>query len=1061
MARSTRLAAVWAILALLVAGGVRAQSGVQLADDVRAMRLALAGSDRASRVSVSADGRLRKPALGEYDLVALRVEFQSDTTRFTTGTGRFADDLYGGLEPAVDPLPHDAGYFRAHLDFLEHYVERVSDGQVTLRTHLLPEIVQVSGRMGDYAPTGPDASSDTELAKLAALVEEAWSLADQQIDFDLSGFDPERTAFLIFHAGVGRDIELIGTTLDKTPEDLPSLFFDRAALSRLGVRDVSFNGFAVDHTMILPRTETRLGMDFIVDEPFLLELSINGLLAASFFNYLGAPDLFDTETGESAIGPFGLMDPLGIFAYRGLFPPEPTAWTKCYLGWTEPIELTGGGPQVVELRAASEPGGSPSARASVSDAEYFLVENRYRDPEEDGLILTVRQADGEVIEQHIQNGDPEFNSFNIGGFVGGVVVAVDNYDWALPGGVDENENPLNGGVLIWHVDERRLVAGLPRNAVNVGANNRAIDLEEADGAQDIGFPSGPFGPQADIGTPFDYFYEGNPVEVLTEAGSRIRLYQNRFGPDTHPGSETNAGGPSFIVLEDFSSPAASMSFTYRLAEVDGLERLDPYTDAEATIRNEGIRFGPGSLVFSSPSGPVVYSASSSAAVFVESGALVRSLAPPLISDGHIVVLTRDDGLRLEARTINEPEANPAWILELRTGVSEAVPISPIVGARSGRIHIVLQTSSDTHLLEATPTSAELRDASEFGALLGLTAPPAGVQDELIVAGRTGAGSLGNPRLWTYSIPPEDTVGYPIFGQDSDGIVGAIPIIESGSLLLLRPDGSVLEVDVRSAAESAAVRRGEPMMEATLGPHPVLFDLDDDGHLDVLATYGPWLLAFTQSGAMVRDFPRRATDTISGQPLLLQFEAEDDWTILVPGEGGYLHALGPTRQRAGFPLEVGHRARATPLLTGNVLHVVSEDGEVKGWRIPPVASVGWGRLYGDSANRNFSHHVGGAPPDGLADALIVRSETYNWPNPVEGSSTHFRIRTSRNARVTLKIVDAGGALVGDLDFGVVQAGIATELEWTADVPSGLYFARYRARTTGGEEEMALIKLAVIR
>src|SRR5690606_18539340 len=144
---------------------------------------------------------------------------------------------------------------------------------------------------------------------------------------------------------------------------------------------------------------------------------------------------------------------------------------------------------------------------------------------------------GEVIEQHIQNGDPEFNSFNIGGFVGGVVVAVDNYDWALPGGVDENENPLNGGVLIWHVDERRLVAGLPRNAVNVGANNRAIDLEEADGAQDIGFPSGPFGPQADIGTPFDYFYEGNPVEVLTEAGSRSE--ERRVGQERTGGSSVD------------------------------------------------------------------------------------------------------------------------------------------------------------------------------------------------------------------------------------------------------------------------------------------------------------------------------------------------------------------------------------------------------------------------------------------------------------------------------------------------------------------------------------------
>src|SRR5690606_1569514 len=238
MARSTRLAAVWAILALLVAGGARAQIGVRLADDVRAMRLALAGSDGVSLVHVSADGRLRKPALGEYDLVALRVEFQSDTTRFTTGTGRFADDLYGGLEPAVDPLPHDAGYFQAHLDFLEHYVERVSDGQVTLRTHLLHETVQVSGRMGDYAPTGPDASSDEELAKLAALVEEAWSLADQQIDFDLRGFDPERTAFLTFHAAAGRDTELMGPTRNKPPEALPRPSSDRPAWPRRGARDL-------------------------------------------------------------------------------------------------------------------------------------------------------------------------------------------------------------------------------------------------------------------------------------------------------------------------------------------------------------------------------------------------------------------------------------------------------------------------------------------------------------------------------------------------------------------------------------------------------------------------------------------------------------------------------------------------------------------------------------------------------------------------------------------------------------------------------------------------------
>ncbi|MFB3133732.1 MAG: hypothetical protein ACE10K_14540, partial [Rhodothermales bacterium] len=261
---------------------------------------------------------LRRPAADHYDVVALRVAFQVDTTRFTTGDGTFDGELYpNGLQPSVDPLPHDAAYFQAHLDFLDHYVRRVSDGQTRITTHLVPEVVRLSQEMGAYSPTGFEADSDPERLKLVALIEEAWATASQRSAFDLSSFDPERTVFLIFHAGIGRDIELLGTVLDKTPQDLPSLFFSEQELGRLASGPVAFNGFPVRHTIILPRSETRSAFNFIDDTPFLLELSINGLLAASFFNVLGVPDLFNTATGEPAIGPFGLMDPLGFFAYSG------------------------------------------------------------------------------------------------------------------------------------------------------------------------------------------------------------------------------------------------------------------------------------------------------------------------------------------------------------------------------------------------------------------------------------------------------------------------------------------------------------------------------------------------------------------------------------------------------------------------------------------------------------------------------------------------------------------------------------------------------------------------
>ena len=228
----------------------------------------------ARQQTIQAGGSLmQKPAAPVYDVIALRVGFQPDTSRFTTGRGVFAGALFDTLTAVVDPLPHDAAYFEAHLQFLENYVARVSDGQTVIRTHLIPEVVQLSGQMADYSPIGPNSDTDPELRKLARLPQEAWSLAENLSAFDMTGFDPATTAFILFHAGVGRDIELVGTTLDKTPQDIPTIFFDAAAFNRLLGGGLSFKGFPVDHTILLPRTESRTGFDYIQDVPFLIEFS--------------------------------------------------------------------------------------------------------------------------------------------------------------------------------------------------------------------------------------------------------------------------------------------------------------------------------------------------------------------------------------------------------------------------------------------------------------------------------------------------------------------------------------------------------------------------------------------------------------------------------------------------------------------------------------------------------------------------------------------------------------------------------------------------------------------
>lgn len=71
-----------------------------------------------------------------------------------------------------------------------------------------------------------------------------------------------------FTSGNGRDVELTGTTLDRTPQDIPSVYLSKQALQNL-FDDPSFSGFEisggnliVDHTLILPRTLSRSGVDF-------------------------------------------------------------------------------------------------------------------------------------------------------------------------------------------------------------------------------------------------------------------------------------------------------------------------------------------------------------------------------------------------------------------------------------------------------------------------------------------------------------------------------------------------------------------------------------------------------------------------------------------------------------------------------------------------------------------------------------------------------------------------------------------------------------------------------
>ncbi|HBQ61907.1 MAG TPA: hypothetical protein DD671_20470 [Balneolaceae bacterium] len=437
--------------------------------------------------------------------------------------------------------------------------------------------------MEEYSPTGENFTNE----KIGQLVQDAWTEVANGPNFDDTGLDPENTAFIIFHAGVGRDIELTGTNLDITPFDIPSLYLTKGYLGNL-LDQPNFNGFEVNdgsfrvtNSMIIPRTESRRGLDIQEDE-FVFPLSINGLLIASIGSHLGLPDLFNTETGDPAIGRFGLMDGAGFFAYNGLLPPEPSAWEKIYLGWETPFEISENRSTPIELTASSLDQPNSIAKYSLSSSEYFLIENRHRDPDGNGITITIREPNGNEVQQTFTNEDEAF-VFQEAGFdsllQAGTFVNATNFDFSEPGGLDVGEDEddpsddrnLNGGILIWHIDEAVIDAQLQSGLVNADPQRRGVDLEEADGAQDIGKAlAGALDNSAAFGTAFDFWWDGNDYRVILETGREVSFYDNRFGPDTRPNNDSNTGAKSFFELYDFSENLPAATFSIRAVETEGI-----------------------------------------------------------------------------------------------------------------------------------------------------------------------------------------------------------------------------------------------------------------------------------------------------------------------------------------------------------------------------------------------------------------------------------------------------------------------------------------------------------
>ena len=495
----------------------------------------------------------------------IRVAFQEDDFASTTGNGKFLLES-DGIDCdtyTLDPPPHDRGYFESQLAAVHSYFDAVSYGKFGINlegSHVYPagvnESYTLSQPMNYYNPYN---EYDIQEKRLTELFRDAVTEPYTMDQINFSSYD----LVVVFHAGIGQDFSL--PFLDPTPEDIPSTYVDQAMIQdHLGVSSISFNGSEIEHGILLPESQNHLLFDIAqsmfsgVSEPCEYQYGLTGTFALMIGFAVGLPPLWNIETGESGIGIFGLMDQ-GSNNGRGIVPSPPTSWTRMYAGWESPTYADFG--TSIKLASRNE---NQLVHISINESEYFLIENR-DNTVRDGISLdSIRYLMG---ENSGANEYPPYievlqDSTGIEKNENGVVISVPNYDIGLPA----------SGLLIWHIDETIIYAGLNDYSVNRNLSRLGVDLEEADGAQDIGFPSIFMFNDPTAGYFGDVWFKGNSQYELANPG--MEGMSPEFGPFTHPSTAANDGSSTFIRIGDISRASDTMSFTVSNSYV-----LDGYPDS--------------------------------------------------------------------------------------------------------------------------------------------------------------------------------------------------------------------------------------------------------------------------------------------------------------------------------------------------------------------------------------------------------------------------------------------------------------------------------------------------
>ncbi|MBU1100989.1 MAG: T9SS type A sorting domain-containing protein [Bacteroidetes bacterium] len=961
------------------------------------------------------------------NILAVMVEFQEDNYDATIGNGKFGSiytQAYG--DTILDPLPHNSSYFSDHLEFAKNYYQKVSGGKLNVEYFVLPEVVTVNGFMRDYWP-----SYDSEsFLPLANLAQQSWQIADQQFpevnfgDYDL---------FILFHAGVSNSLDDGRLNLDR---NLPSLYLGEKTFK--DIFGETFAGFPVEggtvgitNTIILPETESR-EYDLITGDKILQELTINGVIVTNIASHLGLPDLFDTATGRSRIGRLGLMDSQAAISNWGLFPPVPSAWEKIQMGWAD-YQTIDSGDHIVTLTVPQIAALTDTTilKVPISSTEYYLIENRAVDAMKDNIILKYKVG-GQVFEKTVlPNTDGSYSISN--DEVDGVLIDVDEYDASLPG----------DGIIIWHIDENVIWANSASNSINNDKTQMGVDVEEADGVQDIGeiFQT-IFGDLlVGEGTADDFWYASNEAE----------LYENKFSFNTNPSTLSNLGGRSNITIEDFSDISTRMSFRVKF-DSDEVTRLTKYN-----LGDFSTKFLTSSLISSEKYFYLVDENGSLRVTnldgnsFYTIGAFSKN-QPCVTTENEIEYVLGNFGNRINLLILDNGNVTVA-------DVQFPKEITAPIVAGNSESGVIIYLGFENGIVDSFALSEIVSKSFTLSSELTNTTSDNAV--ELISL------AFGD-YFWT-------TADRHLHGSDGTAMQFSNRIVQLVSTED-KNSNSILYVGIENS-EVFSVRNQSLFIpfETEYTREAGLFSLgnvSDSGENSFLYSKEFSLYAISPIGGLIDNYPGQDNHSrhYTFQPLVYKEALTDN--IITFTEDGRINVWGSNPLQSFFdsPITTGAAPSIQPVLCRYdinpqvadddklLLAVINTENDFYVWDLGPYRETKWSSLYGNPQNTSFVHQAEDHSTSTDAKLLV---DSYNWPNPVYESTTHIRYKVTEDAQVTIRIFDMAGDLVEEISTAAI-GGFNNESTLNVEsYQSGIYFASLEVNGVSGKTESSLIKIAVIK